>query len=202
MRIRRSLAKRSERRRRSTSVAATLAILLAGTVSWALVGGSVSAPRFEPEPATQRHAIAPRPPPAARPAAAPQPAPSAQPAFPKPIARARVAPVAMQAPVALAAEPIAEPEPSPGDVLYAKAHELHFHGTDRAAALSAWDAYLAAEPAGRFAVEARYNRALCLLRLGRVAEARAALVPFARGEVEPAGYRQTEAAALVDRIAE
>ena len=49
--------------------------------------------------------------------------------------------------------------------------------------------------------EARYNRAILLIRLGRYAEARAALGPFARGEVEPAGYRQTEAGRLVERLA-
>jgi hypothetical protein len=94
----------------------------------------------------------------------------------------------------------APPQPAI-EPLYRHAHELEFHGTDPAAALEAWDAYLAAEPGGRFAVEARYNRAIALVRLGRYAEARRALEPFARGEVTPVGYRQTEAAQLVDRLA-
>jgi hypothetical protein len=92
-------------------------------------------------------------------------------------------------------------EHAPVETLYREAHELHFHGNDPAAALAAWDRYLAAEPTGRFAVEARYNRALCLVRLGRLDDARTALQPFADGNVEPAGYRQSEAQALVDRIA-
>jgi len=58
-----------------------------------------------------------------------------------------------------------------------------------AAALAAWDAYLAAEPQGRFAIEARYNRALVLARLGRYRDAHAALVPFARGEIASATGR-------------
>src|SRR5262249_28289735 len=72
---------------------------------------------------------------------------------------------------------------------------------DPAAALAAWDAYLAAEPAGRFAIEAKFNRALTLVRLGRYHEAEAALAPFARGEVSPAGYRRDEATLLVERLA-
>ena len=89
----------------------------------------------------------------------------------------------------------------PVEVLYRKAHELHFHGGDPAAALAAWDAYLAAEPDGRFSIEARYNRALVLVRLGRYAEAREALAPFARGETAPPGYRRAEAEQLVERLA-
>ena len=89
---------------------------------------------------------------------------------------------------------------APVESLYRAAHELHFHGSDAQAALDAWDRYLAVEPTGRFAVEARYNRALCLVRLARYDEARDALGPYARGEIEPAGYREDDAKALVDRI--
>jgi hypothetical protein len=87
----------------------------------------------------------------------------------------------------------------PIEALYRKAHELHFRGADHAAAIAAWDAYLAAEPTGRFVAEARYNRALLLIRVGRYAEARAALEPYARGEVA-GGYRRAEASQLVERL--
>jgi hypothetical protein len=86
------------------------------------------------------------------------------------------------------------------EALYRAAHELHFHGSDVAAALAAWDAYLAASPHGAFALEARYNRALCLVKLGRLDEARTALAPFAAGDVAPANYRRDEAARLIERI--
>lgn len=89
---------------------------------------------------------------------------------------------------------------SEAEALYRAAHELHFHGDDVPAALAAWDAYLAASPRGAFAIEARYNRALCLVKLGRLDEARTALAPFAAGEVAPAGYRRDEAARLIERI--
>jgi len=75
-------------------------------------------------------------------------------------------------------------------------------GDDPAAAIAAWDAYLVAEPRGRFAVEAAYNRGIALVRAEQLAEARAALAPFARGEIRPRGYRQREAEALVRALDE
>ncbi|HEY6080758.1 MAG TPA: hypothetical protein VIW29_18210, partial [Polyangiaceae bacterium] len=82
--------------------------------------------------------------------------------------------------------------------LYRLAHEAHFGSHDYARALVGWDAYLRAAPRGRLAVEARYNRALCLLRLGRDEEAKRALQPFASGVF---GYRQSEARQLLDELA-
>lgn len=81
--------------------------------------------------------------------------------------------------------------------LYRLAHEAHFVQQDYSRALAAWDGYLRAAPSGRFATEARYNRAICLLRLGRDAEARAALEPFASGKL---GYRGAEARQLLDEL--
>jgi hypothetical protein len=86
------------------------------------------------------------------------------------------------------------PPSDPTHDLYRTAHRAHFVDQNPAAALAAWDEYLRAAPQGRFALEARYNRALCLARLGRNAEAREALAPFAAGKF--AGYRQHEAAEL------
>lgn len=82
--------------------------------------------------------------------------------------------------------------------LYEAAHEAHFVTRDPAAALSAWDAYLAAYPSGRFAPEAKYNRALSLLRLGRKDEAKDALAPFADGA--HGDYRKREAKRLLDAL--
>ncbi len=93
---------------------------------------------------------------------------------------------------------------APADVdhqasLYAEAHRAHFVDGDPAAALRAWNAYLAAAPDGPLAPEARYNRALTLVRLGRLDEARQALEPFARER--EGGYRAREAAALLEAMA-
>jgi TolA-binding protein len=77
------------------------------------------------------------------------------------------------------------------------AHEAHFTSHDYARALTGWNAYLRAAPNGRLATEARYNRAICLLRLGRDAEARQALEPFASGKM---GYRQNEARDLLEEL--
>ena len=81
---------------------------------------------------------------------------------------------------------------------YRVAHDAHFHGASPDVALAAWDAYLARYPDGQLAVEARYDRALILIRLERWADAEAALRPFASA---PAGsYRQSEAQRLLDGI--
>jgi hypothetical protein len=74
--------------------------------------------------------------------------------------------------------------------LYRRAHELHFGGADRALALGAWDAYLKAFPGGAFAPEARLNRAVCLAKLGRKAEAEGVLVDIERGRFGADGRRQ------------
>lgn len=210
LRLRRSLEVRARGRHQLAGILTAIAILFGGTVSWALATGRVTslwapmplpratssqAPR-QPAPAPPRRvhrapdrAIAtvpaPEPPPETLPPPLQEPveppAPPARPAAPPPQIVAPVAPV---------------------EALYRKAHELHFRGGDPMAALAAWDAYLDAEPAGRFSVEARYNRAIVLVRLHRYAEARAVLEPFARGEVEPEGYRQSEAERLVERLAQ
>jgi len=103
-----------------------------------------------------------------------------------------------------ATEPPAAPGPAPSAeedpalALYRRARQLHFVEQRPGAALAAWDAYLAAEPRGPLAVDARYERALCLARLGRKQEARAALEPFAAGKY--GSYRQNEARELLDAL--
>ncbi len=86
------------------------------------------------------------------------------------------------------------------DELYREAHQAHFVRGDASAALAAWDRYLAAAgPGARMLVEAQYNRAIALARLGRTAEAVAALRPFASGEY--GNYRRDEARALIESLA-
>ncbi|MBN2193871.1 MAG: hypothetical protein JW751_13735 [Polyangiaceae bacterium] len=97
------------------------------------------------------------------------------------------APSARRAPI--------DPEGSVAFAAYRRAHEAHFSAQDPAAALAAWNEYLRLAPGGRFALEASYNRALCLVRLGRGTEALAALGPFAEGRF--GGYRQREARELM-----
>jgi hypothetical protein len=77
---------------------------------------------------------------------------------------------------------------------YQRAHRLHFHGGDPAAALDGWNAYLTQYPAGTFAPEARFNRAVCLLRLGRRNEARQILAPIAESRF---AYGRERARALL-----
>ncbi len=99
-------------------------------------------------------------------------------------------------PAAKSVETPSEVKDAEGD-LFAAANAAHFGGHDPVRALRAWDAYLATFPRGRFELEARYNRATTLLRLGRDEEARAALLPFLDGP-----YRQREAHLLLQAIGE
>jgi hypothetical protein len=141
------------------------------------------------------------------PVAAPPESPPARPARrePRPVERARRAgePQTARTAIPASAPPIASSEPStpaPESAelgLFRRAQRLHL---DRdPGALAAWDAYLRVASDGVLAPEARYNRALCLVRLGRAGEAREALEPFARGE--HAGFRQREAEALLKELA-
>ena len=140
--------------------------------------------------ATDAETPAPVPAPAPVPTPAPAPAPAPAPT-PAPARAPARAPATARVPA---------PADDGADLdAYRRAHGLHFKAGDWAAALPAWDAYLAAYPSGRFAVEARYNRAIVLARLHRIAEARAALAPFAAGAVE-GGYRQREATELLDAL--
>jgi TolA-binding protein len=81
---------------------------------------------------------------------------------------------------------------------YEHAHRLHFGGGAPAAALGAWDDYLLRFPDGRFAPDARYNRAIDLVKLHRYVEARAALQPFAEGSF--GGYHRDDARELLRSI--
>jgi TolA-binding protein len=101
------------------------------------------------------------------------------------------------------ADPVPAPSPRPKlspeqqQGLYVTAHRLHFRGSPQVA-LQAWDAYLASEPQGAPALEARYNRGVVLLRLGRNADARQALEPFARGSYGT--LHQADALQLLARL--
>lgn len=125
----------------------------------------------------------------------PPPAPEPAPEPPAPVKSLPVAPPSASV-VTAAPSSSAVFRDTDGD-LYRLAHEAHFARQDYAAALAGWDAYLRAAPGGRLATEARYNRAICLLRLGRDAEARRALEPFATGFM---GYRQNEARELLNEL--
>jgi TolA-binding protein len=60
-------------------------------------------------------------------------------------------------------------------VVYERAHRSHFHQDHAAEALRLWEAYLEQFPSGRFLPEARFNRAVCLVRLDKLAQARETL---------------------------
>jgi hypothetical protein len=79
-------------------------------------------------------------------------------------------------------------------------HRAHFVDQGWPRALARWDTYLRETPRGRFVPEARYSRALALIRMARYAEARRALEPFSGNSL--GGYRQREAKALLEELGE
>ena len=90
------------------------------------------------------------------------------------------------------------PRPGPSDAeaeAYGRAHRAHFDGAAPEQALGAWDNYLRLYPRGTFVPEARFNRAICLARLRRFAQAERALQPFADGRF--GSYRRAEAQQLL-----
>jgi TolA-binding protein len=197
-------ADRRRRRGRLTAVLIPFAAVLVLSTAWAAVTGRVSRfvdglLRASPPSASADAVSGPAPPPPL-----PLPTASASAAPDEVDAGLSVDAPPRRAPPPRASQPIPRSLPSAGaaataeDDLYGAAHRAHFVSHDPAAALRAWDAYLAAYPRGRFALEARYNRALSLVRLGRVPEAREALTPFADGTL--GGYRRREARELIDAL--
>jgi hypothetical protein len=164
-----------------------LAALLIGSTAWATSGGG-----FEPLVDLVRGERPLDPPPKLELAVTMERAPRTP--APPPV----VVPVAV--PVASAAPAASSPPPPPvdGEALYRAAHHAHFVDKNPGAALAAWNAYLAAAPRGRFVLEALYNRALCLVRLGQTSAALAALAPFADGR--HGSYRQAEATQLREAL--
>lgn len=100
-----------------------------------------------------------------------------------------------QPPTAAPVTSVQEPRVARIDALYRKAHRAHFGGGDPGEALARWEEYLARAKGDRFGPEAAFNRAICLVRLGRTAAARDALTPFAAGHY--GSYRRHEAQRLL-----
>jgi hypothetical protein len=103
-------------------------------------------------------------------------------------------------PSAAPAQPAATPPKTTAEsaelALFRRAQTLHLAHDKRA--IEAWDAFLRVAQASALAPEARYNRALGLLRATRYSEAKDALAPFADGKY--GSYRKQEAKDLLARM--
>jgi len=203
------------RRSRGVLIAIPLVAALLASAAWGTVGervrGWAKALSGERAPLSARppaKLVTPRAPISAQlpellspeapaPLAMPLPVPTAQstPAARSP-ALSKPTPIPASAPATAA--PPAPPSESEVDALYRDAHRAQFSAGDPERALLLWDRYLALAPNGGLSPEARYNRAIALVRLGRNAEAATALEPFARGEY--GDYRRTEAKSLLERV--
>jgi hypothetical protein len=148
-----------------------------------------------------RVALAPAPAPVSvptpAPASVPTPAPVSAPTAVRPPAPASAPTSTPALPSASTPEPASALGPSEADV-YSRAHHLHFGSGNPASALAAWDDYLRRYPDGRFAPDARYNRAIDLLKMKRYAEARVSLQPFADGAY--GSYHRDDARELLRSI--
>jgi hypothetical protein len=191
--------RRGERRRRFTGLALLpFALVLTTMGAWAATTGRLAdvVRALKPPVSSVRPAAAPH-----RRASAPA-MPEIVPIAPVTALRAAAAP---EPESRLASPPRARRATAPvlsgesDDVLYRRAHEAHFVRGDYAAALALWDRYLALVPLPRFVVEARYDRAIALLRLGRRDEAARALRAFADGDY--GSYRSAEARRLLKSAA-
>ncbi len=204
-------ATRSSRERAGLGWAAAAALILAavaaGPTAWAWSVDAVeSLFSARPSPVSAAPLIppeAPRDPPRPAPASPPPPAPSVElePAPSEPPeampTRATSAHATRRARATRPTPPVAlDPAARAERERFETAHRLHFGGGAPERTLAAWDDYLGAYPAGRYAPEARYNRALTLIRLGRTDAASDALEDLRRR-----GFRSREAGALLDAMA-
>jgi hypothetical protein len=82
--------------------------------------------------------------------------------------------------------------------IYGRAHHLHFHGGSPGAALRAWTGYLEKFPEGHFLPEARFNRAVCLVRVGDMARAREELSRIVKDS--RVDYQRAQAARLMAKL--
>lgn len=214
----RLMASLHERRRRSNTRFAVLlpmAAIFVGSTAFAAVTGRLetlvvsaldvvglvpnTAPWSAQAPASPRPALGAPARPAAAPPVAVPPQPSAEPVpVPEVVPSAETpveAPAASDGRGAHRHTNSANALENDAHEVYRRAHAAHFKSHDLSEALRGYEAYLAQQPSGRFAVDARYNRALCLVRLGRQAEAQPELERFARGSY--GGYRQVDAQRLL-----
>jgi len=88
------------------------------------------------------------------------------------------------------------PALDPALSIYQSAHRSQFRASDCNAAVQGYAEYLNVAPSGSFAVDARYNRAVCLIKLGRTSEALTILKPFSEGRY--GSYRQKRAGKLLE----
>ena len=170
-----------------------------------------SAPKPKAKPARRAQPVKPPEPAIAEPTPPALPEPAAAPEPPAAIAPATPSDAGVALPQPKRPAPSVRPKPSTAPVVHAPppapespelklfrdAQTLHLQRD--AHAIEAWDAYLRASENGPLVPEAKYNRALGLVRAGRYAEAKSALSPFAQGAF--GGYRQREAQALLERLA-
>lgn len=108
------------------------------------------------------------------------------------------------APKNLVAEAPAKAHPAPTPqvdealLTYRSAHRAQFQSDNCAEAIAGYERYLREDPSGSFSLEAKYNRGVCLAKMGQKSSAIQALEPFANGQF--GGYRQEKSRALIKAL--
>lgn len=222
-RIMRSLHERSHTRRLRWGFGVPLAVVFAGSTAFAGARGALGetvqhavssvraffVPEAEPSAATgaarkgASGALQPAPPPLAEPPLVTPPPladapPQTDPPPQAPLEQTTKVPPEPPPQASSATPPLEDPATAAALRLYRSAHEAQFVKFDCVAALAGYDAYLKAAPGDRLVPEARYNRALCLVHLGRRDDAKGALTPFAEGRY--GDFRKREARELLEAL--
>ncbi len=221
-RVVRTLAERKPRRRKWLSIGIPAFVLFGGSTAWAAATGNlppvmqkvvsvligeaeVEEPVVEaPQPKKFGKWTPPAPAPEAE-APAPEVAeeepeevveePAAEVSEPEPVASVTKNPKPLSEATKKAALP---PEDHTALLTYRAAHRAHFQQGDCAGAVSGYRKYLREQPGGTFALEAKYNLGVCLIRMGQSAEAKRLLQPFADGTY--GNYRKEKSQELIDAL--
>jgi len=227
-RVIRTLAERRPRRAKRWAFGIPMFVLLGGSTAWAAASGQltliverasvalgIGEEQPEPTPLTNKRGTARRtsqagvvPLPAVPNASEPAGPPADQ---PTPALGLAVQPTSQDHPMVTSLPVPAEPESfvdpeqeqkrraeAEAIAAYKAGHDAQFSQGNCSAALAAYDAYLTHYPSGSFVLEAKYNRAVCLVQTGQLDAAHSALLPFARGNYGE--YRKDQARKLVEAI--
>lgn len=90
------------------------------------------------------------------------------------------------------------PEDHTDLLTYQAAHRAHFQEGNCTSAVAGYRKYLSEQPGGTFALEAKYNLGVCLIRTGQTAEAKRLLQPFADGT--HGNYRKQKSQELIEAL--
>ncbi len=221
-RVVRTLAERKPRRKKWLAIGVPAFVLFGGSTAWAAATGNlppvmqkVVSVLIGDVTVDEKVAVAP-PPKRSGNWAPPAPAEEPAPAVEEPVAEEpeeeieasaaveeQTTPKALSVsqnpkPTSPASKQAEVPEDHTALLTYQAAHRAHFQAGDCAGAARGYRKYLREQPAGTFALEAKYNLGVCLIRMGQNADAKRLLQPFADGA--HGDYRKEKSQELIEAL--